>query len=164
MPRPYERSPTRRKGLAPRPRRIRHLRFALFFPAFPESFFCVPAGSSAPALGYNSRAASSGVPPRRAFPCRREEPAVKTAALAASAVALLLLAGCASTGTVTWSKPGIDMTQGTKDLEACASQANYIYPQPMAGEGKVDTGRLFDVPTMDGNFEKCMTGKGYRRN
>lgn len=86
---------------------------------------------------------------------------MKTSALSASLAVVLLLAGCAATSTVTWSKAGATQAQGNKDAEACAGQAGLLTREV---GGKVETGALFGRGEKDLAFENCMRGKGYRKN
>ena len=85
---------------------------------------------------------------------------MKTSALAASLV-VLLLAGCAATQTITWSKVNVSAAQGRQDLEACAKEADYFTRER---DGRFETGAIMSRPDKAAAFEKCMTGKGYRKN
>jgi len=84
---------------------------------------------------------------------------MKTSAFFLSLAALGLLAGC-TTSQVTWSKVGVTQEQGRKDLDQCAAEAGLMTRE---AEGKLETGALLGRAEKDAAFERCMTGKGYRR-
>ena len=75
---------------------------------------------------------------------------------------IALLAGC-MTAPATWSKVGVTMEQGSKDLEACASQANLVYQAPSM-DGKLAVGAFVDASVLGSKFDRCMEGKGYRKS
>lgn len=86
---------------------------------------------------------------------------MKTSALAASLAIVLLLAGCAATTTVTWSKVNVSAAQGRQDLEACAKEADYFTREV---GGQFETGAVLGRSDKAAAFEKCMAGKGYKKN
>jgi len=75
---------------------------------------------------------------------------------------IALLTGCMTT-PATWSKVGVTMAQGSKDLEACASQANLAYRAPSM-DGKLAVGAFVGASEQSSKFERCMVGKGYRKS
>lgn len=85
---------------------------------------------------------------------------MKTSAVLAS-VGMLLLAGCAATTTVTWSKVNVSPAQGRQDLEACAKEADYFTRDR---NGQLETGAVMDRSGKAAAFERCMAGKGYKKN
>ena len=92
---------------------------------------------------------------------------MRTKAGILSIAALMLLSGCAMQSWV-WSKPGISMAQGEKDMAACSEKANLLN---IYGE-KYDDGKFFVAGSVLGEesykpgiiFKKCMEDKGYKRS
>ena len=75
---------------------------------------------------------------------------------------IALLTGCMTT-PATWSKVGVTMARGSKDLEACASQANLVY-QASSMDGKLAVGAFVDAGELGSKFKQCMEGRGYRKS
>ncbi len=84
-----------------------------------------------------------------------------------SAALLVLLSGCAM-GSWVWSKPGITLAQGEKDMAACSEKANLLN---IYGD-KYDDGNFFVAGSVLGQdpakpgiiFKNCMEAKGYKRS
>ncbi len=80
---------------------------------------------------------------------------------------LVLLSGCAMSPWV-WSKPGITLAQGEKDMAECSKKANLLN---IYGE-KYDDGKFFVAGSVLGQdsdkpgiiFKNCMGNKGYKRS
>ncbi len=79
---------------------------------------------------------------------------------------LIGLGGCALK-PATWSKRGVNIAQGEKDLAACSNKANLLN---IYG-GKFDDGVFFVAGSVLGGypdkpgviFQKCMMEKGYKK-
>jgi hypothetical protein len=84
-----------------------------------------------------------------------------------STAMLVLLSGCAMSPWV-WSKPGITLTQGEKDMAECSEKANLLNVYG----GKYDDGKFFVAGSVLGQdsdkpgiiFKNCMETKGYKRS
>lgn len=74
---------------------------------------------------------------------------------------IALLTGCMIAPT-TWSKVGVTMEQGSKDLEECASKADLVYQSSSTG-GQLAVGAFLDAKDLRLRFDRCMEGKGYRK-
>ncbi len=80
---------------------------------------------------------------------------------------LVFLSGCAM-GSWVWSKPGITLAQGEKDMAECSKKANLLN---IYGE-KYDDGKFFVAGSVLGQdpdkpgiiFKNCMEAKGYKRS
>lgn len=69
-----------------------------------------------------------------------------------------LLSGCASD---VWVKGGVSRKQATADLKSCADEAGLYFQasDEASVQGAVTQGSDLERAA----FEKCMTGKGYRK-
>ena len=84
-----------------------------------------------------------------------------------STACLVLLSGCAMQSW-DWSKPGVTMAQGEKDMAACSKKANLLNIY----DDKYDDGKYFVAGSVLGQdpvkpgiiFKKCMEAKGYKRS
>ena len=81
-------------------------------------------------------------------------------------VLLIAVSGCALK-SATWSKRGVSMAQGEKDLAECSKKANLLNIY----DDKYDDGVFYVTGSVLGNdpdkpgiiFQKCMEGKGYKK-
>ena len=84
-----------------------------------------------------------------------------------STACLVLLSGCAMQSWV-WSKPGVSLFQGEKDMAVCSEKANLLN---IYGD-KYDDGKFFVAGSVLGQdpvkpgviFKNCMEAKGYKRS
>ncbi len=84
-----------------------------------------------------------------------------------STALLVLLNGCAMSSW-DWSKRGITLAQGEKDMAECSKKANLLN---IYGE-KYDDGKFFVAGSVLGQdsdkpgiiFKNCMEAKGYKRS
>jgi hypothetical protein len=65
--------------------------------------------------------------------------------------ALALLAGCASTESTGWTKPGMTEEQLARDRMDCMSEAQQVMPSASGPRMKVDYSR----------YQRCMAARGY---
>jgi hypothetical protein len=73
---------------------------------------------------------------------------------AASVVSLIVapwLAGCASSGQDTWTKPGVTEQQRGRDTLDCLTEAKRVTPGPGGPVEQVNQDR----------YRRCMTDRGY---
>jgi hypothetical protein len=83
---------------------------------------------------------------------------LRTMRLPLSVVAAVLLAGCASLGQETWSKPGVTRPIVARDVVDCEREA-LIEPD----HGESCAKRDVFPPRNDVVFDACMRARGYER-
>jgi hypothetical protein len=71
--------------------------------------------------------------------------------LAAGLVALAALAGCASTDTNGWTKPGMTAAQLERDRSDCLLEARQVVPSAEGPRMRLDYPR----------YQRCMAQRGY---